>query len=162
MSNQVYASSTQKYFTYPGFNDYVLQADQTISSSTPHLVGFNDVTVNNQPSILNLTSGVFTIQETGIYSIRLVLGVYPNNSAIGFALSSSIVLSTTDARSNTPLSIDRHESPAGEYATNEVFTLNYVGWLQVGDELRVELNNAGSQNVIVNHFTTSIIIARIY
>lgn len=152
MSNQVYANSSQKYFTYPGFNKYTLSENQQLNPGSPYDAAFVNSVLVNQPSIITLSNGVFTIQETGIYSITAVMTVLPSNPNTVWELASYLFLITSDARNDTAVATDS--------TSTEQYSLNYIGWLQAGDAFKITLTNVGNQNISVS--TSSLaIVARI-
>ena len=163
MSNQVYSNQTQKYFTYPGWNDYRLSDLQEIRASASAIITFDTTHVNQQPTIIVNNTGIFTFLETGIYSIRLNLGLIPDPEDAASIVDASLDLVSTDTRSITSIIGIREFIPAAAtFGQNRLFTGSFTGWFQTGDTIQLDFNNSSDVDILINHVTTSLIIARIY
>lgn len=162
MSNQVYSNQTQKYFTYPGFNNYTLNVDQNIPSPGDVIAAFADASVM-QPTIISHNAGVFSVLETGIYSIRLNLGIVPSPATSEFGFDAELLVVTTDARNLTPLiEIQEYVPAAATFAQTRLYNGSYTGWLHAGDTLQLDIANLGNVALTLVSASTSMIFARIY
>ena len=159
-SNEVYAGTT-KIQTYPSFNRYSINSNPPISGT--HVIDIWLADLLGQPRVLLTDGRTFTIQETGMYSVKF------SPQLVGIATeylkeTSQINLISGDSRSNEPLAQSEinvqwvESGQQGAYLSE----LNYVGWLQQGDELTFSIANRSVSALTLLDTRTVLFISRIY
>ena len=163
MSQQVYSSSTSKYQTYPGYNQYALTADRAIASGDLDIMTGYTNELTQQPTT-SLAAEKLTILETGMYSVKAQVRIVP---AAGYISADvNVLLLTTDNRNDTAIIsnyiVDTVTTAAVPRQIDGVFT----GWLFAGDTLTLRVQNQVSglapQVITVKAGATRFIVSRIY
>jgi len=182
MSNQVFANSFQRYYDFPGFDEYVVSSPSPVlvpSGSFPlntrDLQYFDHAINTNSNNIIahqTLSSTIFQIVKCGMYSISATYEYETDGNATvdstdttlqllltrpGDPLIDNLIISESSSR-EPPISLDT--GGLGERVTTLTTTL----YLRPFDQIlsRVINNSSSGPATFVFQTTTKIIINKLY
>ncbi len=154
MSNQVYSNEQHKYYPQPGIIKYDhIGSVQQIAGGATAIVVFNHTALSQVQGLVSMAdTGVLTILEDGIYSLRYLMtyengaadntletaaairytGIYASEDVLDFSITNTPYFSATAP--TLPL------SPATTQPIGST-SLSYVGYFNAGDIVWSVLTN---------------------
>lgn len=180
MGDRVYSNETEKYYSVPGMNEYVMNSTVDIAGaagnapSTVPVAGLlsfteNSPSVRQFPDICTIINGSgIAINEAGMYCIKLLAGVVdPNNpTTVDVDLNIKMTLTRSGDALNG-LVLDESQcrfvaAGASPGSTVRVISLSCTGFFKKDDEINITLQNYSAGIVRVLDSQCQLMVSKIY